>query len=347
MEVTLICKGAVFNLRDNVSSFADPTKESRHNYVVIYDKADRFIQCMIITSMTNKEVTVEVPILCMNGTVSYIDPLNIHSMSVKGVSISNFKGFVHGDMDSNEFINMLIELHAHYMLGGTVDDNCDVIKKYKDYVARFWNDHKDSKEYREKRGSTVLREKEEKLVTVTPIPEEKITSKLNRAEKNAMVEKQPVSKYSFIPKVADIRGVMKRFDDESKWETQDLIYFATGYIKFGYERMNSYGEGIHVYSSSSMSNKYIRVIEELNKRGLAKEEMDTIYSTKPCKTSSERKKPGKKPEVSDEDYSVAYNMWKRGEINKDEAAEILGMTVKSFWQRGYHLRKKGILPAVR
>lgn len=331
MEVRITCKGAVYNLKDNVSAYADTTKESRHNYIVISGNNDRFIQCMSITSMTNKEVTVEVPIVCNNGEVSYINPVNIHSMSTKSFYVSNFKGVISGSMATNDFVNMLIELHAHYMLGGSVDDDCDVIKKYKNYVTKFWNEHKDSKEYRESKGSTVLREKEEeKVVTVKMIP---------TASKKK--EQSSVSNYCFIPKVADIRAVMKRVDDETKWKTQELIYFATGYIKFGYDKMNSYGEGIHIYSSSSMSNKYIRVIEELNKRGLTKEEMDLVYST----TSNSKNKQNDR--VSESDYVVAYNMWKSEEVSLDEAMEMVGMNKKTFIQRGYILRKRGILPAVR
>ena len=142
--------GMIFLLYDKCGT----TDSGRHNYIILStnDQNERLglVQCMSITSMRDKEITMEVPILLSNDMVSYIVPYNIHSYTSEELELKNFKGCI-TDVEyisKYEFMQLLIDIYADSLELNLVSHE-DVVTRYETYCNNFWKAHESRTEFRE------------------------------------------------------------------------------------------------------------------------------------------------------------------------------------------------------
>lgn len=204
------CEGMIFLLYDKCSPVAD----SKHNYIILgtNDQNDKLglLQCMAITSMRKKEITLEVPILLSNGMISYIVPYNIHSFSNQEVDLKNFKGCIADTeyISKYEFMQLLIDLYAYSMDLALVDAE-EVIKRYETYCSEFWNVHSNHKEFRDYEQSVMNKAYNAPLLTSYP---EEVAEKITTTQievHSAIKLKQPKRK-------GTNKSYSKKFDRHSK-----------------------------------------------------------------------------------------------------------------------------------
>lgn len=148
MECVKIVPGMIITIEDNWRPNHSRTfngDPSRHFNLVIstnyeYDTLG-YIQAMTITSMKNKEVRDEIPIV-IDNKISYICPYNIHSFPKNDVNMCCYKGSLVSDiMSSDEFICFLMEIyHCHVTskLGKINKSYIDsTFNKINDYYEKF------------------------------------------------------------------------------------------------------------------------------------------------------------------------------------------------------------------
>ena len=147
MNVNQNLIGSIYTLRD-----ASSTSDRGHNYIIISNNQNinKFVQAMPITSMRNKKVTIEVPIMLSNGLVSYIVPYSIQTFTNTELKVGKFRGCISDTkyISSKEFINLLMDMYLAESNIGDVDKN-KVMDEYKDYCNNFWKFHMHNAEYRE------------------------------------------------------------------------------------------------------------------------------------------------------------------------------------------------------
>jgi len=123
--------GSIYTLRD-----ASSTSDCGHNYIIISNNQNinKFVQAMPITSMRNKKVTIEVPIMLSNGLVSYIVPYSIQTFTSTELKVGKFRGCISDTkyISSKEFINLLMDMYLAESNIGDVDKN-KVMDEYKNY----------------------------------------------------------------------------------------------------------------------------------------------------------------------------------------------------------------------
>lgn len=201
------CEGLIFLLHDKCSSLDG----SKHNYIILGTNNDHekigLIQCMSITSMYDKDVTIEVPILLSNNMISYIVPYNIHSFSSSDIDMHNFKGCI-TDVEyigKYEFMQLLIDLYADTLDLGLVDHD-DVMKRYYDYCDAFWKYHGENTEYRDYKES-----KQDEIMIELPKTNNKKKSYKSkrqgkRSKQNAIRKQEKIEKREFENMVREVTG---------------------------------------------------------------------------------------------------------------------------------------------
>lgn len=148
MNTRKITVGNIFKLSDHMDMTTESGVITKHMYIVIGTPNQELgmYQLMCITSMRNKEVTMEVPII-INDKVTYIVPYNIHSFSETELTHGEFIGSIEEDSMSNftikEFINMLLNLFYN-----KTDTDNQTLLEYDYYCTEFQRVNKKIKEYR-------------------------------------------------------------------------------------------------------------------------------------------------------------------------------------------------------
>lgn len=147
MNVNRNLIGSIYTLQD-----ASSTSDCGHNYIIISNNQNinKFVQAMPITSMRNKKVTIEVPIMLSNGLVSYIVPYSIQTFTSTELKVGKFRGCISDTkyISSKEFINLLMDMYLAESNIGDVDKD-KVMDEYKNYCSNFWKFHMHNAEYRE------------------------------------------------------------------------------------------------------------------------------------------------------------------------------------------------------
>lgn len=244
MVINSSCEGLIFLFRDKCVTNAEYNK---HNYLIIgYNSNNRmsFAQCMSITSMSHKEINMEVPILLSNGMISYVVPYNIHSFQNNDIDLKNYKGCLSDNefISKKDFIQLLVDIYAD-SLAPNQQNHDEVVERYKVYCNNFWKLHNDCAEFR-----TYKDEKNSKL-TDTPTEADapvisntnehyeyknKFKKKLARNSRNKSKRKENKrarKEYNnMIKELTGIRSVeeIKYEDDET---IRDLIPLYTDYNK--------------------------------------------------------------------------------------------------------------------
>ena len=142
---------------------------SKHNYLIlsIDDSNGKLglVQCMAITSMTDKDVVMEVPIKLSNDMISYIVPYNIHSFMTDEFSIQNYKGCIKDTeyCSKEEFLKLLMDIYLDILNIGAVDHK-DVMDRYNKYCSDFWNRQKNFKEFRESEDKQHQKDLTQKII---------------------------------------------------------------------------------------------------------------------------------------------------------------------------------------
>ena len=150
------CEGLIFLLNDKCSS----SKDSKHNYLILGINEDHnnvgLVQCMSITSMHNKEITTEVPIVLSNGMVSYIVPYNIHSYSMDELDLHEYKGCITNTpyISKYEFMQLIIDLYADTLDFGLTNHR-DIMRRYRKYCDSFWKNNEGITEFRDYKDTSV------------------------------------------------------------------------------------------------------------------------------------------------------------------------------------------------
>lgn len=150
-------KGMVFLCSDN---FPKPgTQPMKHNYLIIgYTQGPLgMVQGMSITSMTNKDVQIEVPVKLCNEYVSYVVPYNLHSLNPADIELHNYKGTICDTerISKDDFIAMLRDLYLDHIGLGTRDHTA-VMADYQLYCKNFWEEFKNVPEFRERKSASPI-----------------------------------------------------------------------------------------------------------------------------------------------------------------------------------------------
>lgn len=148
--------GSIFTLPDRLSysqnSQMNQNQTQNHNYIVIGRSPYMLglMQAMSITSMRNKAIEMEVPVLLCNNMISYIVPCNIFSFFDSEVMLQNYKGQITDTeiITKDDFIMLLRDIYLDGLGLGDIDH--EKIKwRYDEYCSAFFEHHKNIKEYRD------------------------------------------------------------------------------------------------------------------------------------------------------------------------------------------------------
>ena len=158
------CEGMIFVLQDKCNNRG---VASQHNYIMLNDIDNKnnltLLQGMAISSMCNKTIKNEVPILLMNNMISYVVPYNIHSFLIDEIKINDFKGAINDSelITRSDFLKLLLDMYICGLnLPSTpkhfVDDTMD---RYHKYCNNFWRTYGNYVEYRDFKVDKSLYEK--------------------------------------------------------------------------------------------------------------------------------------------------------------------------------------------
>lgn len=197
--------GSVFCITDNKKL---PSNEQYkcHNYIILGKSPHTlgFVQAMCITSMRDKDVEMEVPIVLTNNYISYVVPHNMHSFFDADITIQSYKGIITDTeiISRNDFLQLLRDIYLDG-LGLCELSHAEVKAKYDTYCKAFFEAYKDAEEYRFKKD-----ESREDITTTEEVTTQNATERKNlNPSKPAKVSRSNKYKRSYESK-ADIR--MKR-----------------------------------------------------------------------------------------------------------------------------------------
>ena len=155
MECRSVIVGGIYNI-NNDSVFKNATESSHgHYYLVLGQYTDSnigLVQCVCITSMYEKQITTEVPIV-FRGRISYIAPYNIFSFPTREFDNVSYSGGLMSSVNDglvNEFIELIYDINKDCVLYRFMDEDFhkNVEKRYNAYMDSFYKNHKDLREYR-------------------------------------------------------------------------------------------------------------------------------------------------------------------------------------------------------
>lgn len=146
MKSQFLIPGMIFSLVDRrpVASTAAGTLPM-HFYLVISVGSTaclQDIQCMSISSMRNKDITYELPVV-VNETVSYVVPYNIVSFRRDDVKIEYYRGFLVGHPDlmpTDEFLKLCRDIYTDTLYGEIDNSIKDRVVKYQKTFATVYKD---------------------------------------------------------------------------------------------------------------------------------------------------------------------------------------------------------------
>lgn len=143
MKVHQIAKGQIYLLPNIYNNIVNGGVAKLHNYIVVYcEPKNKFgkVQVMEITSLQNKEIIHEVPIILKNGYISYVIPYNMHSVSKFEIENDGvFMGSItdQPDMSTQDFIKLLFDLYVAVNDFGDEAQYQRTIRSYKKYTTNF------------------------------------------------------------------------------------------------------------------------------------------------------------------------------------------------------------------
>ena len=160
MNTKIYRPGDIFILEDQdvESASKNGSGYSKHNHIVIGNPENHrigMVQTMSITSMHDKDIGLEVPIVLTNDLISYVVPYNIHSYKD-----THFKaGFYKGCLDDTPFfsakgfLKFLVDIYLDN-IGQPRIKHEDLIKIYNEYCDWFYNVYEGHDEYRDHKVNT-------------------------------------------------------------------------------------------------------------------------------------------------------------------------------------------------
>jgi len=148
MRVEKCIEGGIFKV---TNPFPNGTA-NHHRYLVIGTKNSygiSMVQAFAITSMSNKDVTMEVPIVLDNGYVSYVVPYNIHSLHWKDIRFQDYVGSITdtSTCKRDDFLRLLKDIYLDSIGEGNIDHE-ELVKRYTEYRDTFFKKYADVKEWR-------------------------------------------------------------------------------------------------------------------------------------------------------------------------------------------------------
>lgn len=159
MKLEKCLTGMVYVVGDRRVHTTSHTGCDCHNYLIIDSGCNNkygspeLLQAMSITSMRNKNISMEVPIVLTNGYISYIVPYNIHSLHWDDIDLSKFKGCI-TDTDlysKNDFIQLLKDIYYDSKGINPNRSHEEIVDAYNDYCDKFFQTYADKTEYRNKK----------------------------------------------------------------------------------------------------------------------------------------------------------------------------------------------------
>lgn len=149
MKTRKVFEGSIFVVRNKLSN----GRMSSHHYLMLGSKSTdsdvSLVQAFAITSMRDKKITMEVPVILCNGYVSYIVPYNMHSLHGTDIQHRNYTGCV-ADCEyitKDAFMQMLKDIYLDSIGMGTKSHD-EVMKQYNEYCENFKKYNPDVKEWR-------------------------------------------------------------------------------------------------------------------------------------------------------------------------------------------------------
>lgn len=173
MELGKISKGIVFYLPDRARR--NFRGGENHQCLVIGGTSNirtgacGYVQVMSITSMANKEVKKEIPILMSDDTIGYLVPYNIFSYVIDEFSdFTDRKGFIQDTeyYTTEEFYRFLMDIYLDCHGYGIRDRN-DVAEEIRNYQDWFFETYHDKMEYR-------FTEKKINKIKSIPVPDKSL-----------------------------------------------------------------------------------------------------------------------------------------------------------------------------
>lgn len=136
MRSQFLVPGMIFSLVDRRPVLSNtPGTLPMHFYLVVSVGSSaclQDIQCMSISSMRNKDITYELPVV-VNETVSYVVPYNIVSFRRDDVKIEYYRGFLIGHPDllsTDDFLKLCRDIYTDTLYG-------EIDKSIKDRVTQY------------------------------------------------------------------------------------------------------------------------------------------------------------------------------------------------------------------
>lgn len=146
MKSQFLVPGMIFSLIDRrpVTSNAAGTLPMHFYLVISVGSAAclQDIQCMSISSMRNKDITYELPIV-VNETVSYVVPYNMVSFRRDDVKIEYYRGFLVGHpdlMSTDDFLRLCRDIYTDTLYGEIDKSIKERVSKYQKSFATVFKD---------------------------------------------------------------------------------------------------------------------------------------------------------------------------------------------------------------
>lgn len=146
MKSQFLVPGMIFSLIDRrpVTSNAAGTLPTHFYLVISVGSAAclQDIQCMSISSMRNKDITYELPIV-VNTTVSYVVPYNIVSFRRDDIKMEYYRGFLVGHPDllsTDDFLKLCRDIYTDTLYGEIDKTIKDRVSKYQKAFATVFKD---------------------------------------------------------------------------------------------------------------------------------------------------------------------------------------------------------------
>lgn len=225
--ITVGAPGSIYKIKDKIQLSYE--ENSYHRYLIIgsYDENPQsFYQAVAITSMINKEVTYEIPII-LDDMISYIIPYNIHSLSRADLNRGIYKGSIVGN-DEYSFKDFVALIHAlHYSLICDRSLLKDTEKKYNEYCNSFFSAHQDMVEYRTTKPEYEKKVEQQSLQVVIPSEkEEKISVPKKRRSKETI--KEPEGFQELLKEYDSWRISITGISEELGMSKEDVKYLLKG-----------------------------------------------------------------------------------------------------------------------
>ena len=331
MELKLAQVGSVFHLDSERGGYNQFKKEDYGHYYIVIKSPGRTglarCQLMTITSMRNKEVAYELPVV-MNGEVSYIAPYNIYTYSEVDLTLKGYKGSITDEpyINKNDFIMLLMELYVLYNSPYPLSDEYQkqIIMKYEDYCNNFWKSHSDKEEHRDPIGEDAKSEYLPKFNNIRPDEPEKV--KTEKVVKEPKVKSTPVQTIVTSESVDDLikkfKSLEKRLPAKlSDWTTKNKTDFIKIVENDCDVKSDKLAENSNRWSSGiALRAMYRKVVASMNKPP-KKESKPVVQAETPKPVENIKKEESKVVEnvevdngETDNNYTTDPHKWSKSKL---------------------------------